>query len=140
MWKPEESKALAQFDAALIERDYADLLFADFPVLFTGRNRAGSRILGSSVEEERATEASLHAEVSDETFDDFVARRISYPEALRRARSLYLIHRTGGEPPKVWGITFSDIPEEYRPHETAFCPDDVELTPDADPAPQQAGA
>ena len=49
MWKPDESKHFP-FEIALIDSNYEDLLFYDFPVLFSGRNKLSDRIVGSFVE------------------------------------------------------------------------------------------
>jgi hypothetical protein len=123
MWMPDRSKSLTKPDAALIDRDYEDLLFYDYPILFTGVNSLSDRIIGSFVEHKNGIESHLHAVVDEKTFSSFINRKISYPQVLQRAYHLFLLHWTGEEHPTVYWLNYDEIPEVYRPDELAWCPE-----------------
>lgn len=126
MWKPDKSKRFP-FDLTIIDSDYEDLLFYDYPVLFTGRNNLEDRIIGSFVEHQKTYEAYLHSLVEEATYVSFINQRISYPEVLQQAELICLMHWTGGEKPVIYAVTYNDIPVKYRPDARAFCPPTVEL-------------
>lgn len=128
---PEQSRAITKIDAALIERDYEDLLFYDFPILFTGINSLNNRILGSLVEHKDGLESYLHSVIDEKTYSDFINRKISYPQVLQLAANLYLLHWTGEETPTVFWLNYGDIPESYKPDELAWCPE-IEVPPSFD--------
>jgi hypothetical protein len=122
IWTPDKSKLETNSSAAVITDEYDDLLYHDGPILFTGRNESKERIIGSSVERSGEIESYLHSVVDEATYNDFINRRISYPQVLRQAQKLFLLHWSGGETPAAYLITFDDIPEGYVPSEAAFCP------------------
>ncbi len=131
MWLPDKSKSLVKKDAALIDRDYEDLLFLDFPILFTGINGLNDRIVGSFVESQNGVESYLHSVVDDKTYSKFISREITYPQLLEKAYHLFLLHWTGEETPSVFLLNYNDIPESYKPDESALCPD-IEVPPSFD--------
>jgi hypothetical protein len=123
MWVPKKTTPLLKTDAALIDRDYEDLLLYDFPVLFTGMNRLNGRVVGSLVENVKSFESYLHSIVDENLFVGFLRREISYLELLERAYLLFLLHWTGEETPTVYPLNYSDIPEAYKPDAAALCPE-----------------
>jgi hypothetical protein len=123
MWMPDKSKLLVKNDAALIDRDYEDLLFYKYPILFSGINNLSDRIIGSFVENKNGIESYLHAVVDAKTYSDFVNQRISYPQTLQQAYNIYLIHWSGEESPDVYWLNYGEIPENYKPKDLAYCPE-----------------
>jgi len=123
MWVPKKTRPLLKTDAALIDRDYEDLLFYDFPVLFTGINRLNERVVGSLVEDVKRFESYLHSIIDEKLYIGFLRREISYLELLERAYLLFLLHWTGEKTPTVYPLNYTDIPEAYKPDAAALCPE-----------------
>ncbi len=127
MWVPSKSKSISKNDVAIIKRDYQDLLFYDFPILFTGFNSLNDRIVGSFVENENGIESYLHSVVSAKIFSDFINQKINYPQLLERSQLLFLLHWTDEDIPAVYWLNYNEIPDDYLPDAQAFCPEINEL-------------
>lgn len=125
MWIPDKSKSFAKNETALIVRDYQDIIFYDFPILFTGINGLNDRIVGSFVENENNTESYLHSVVSTKTFSRFVHQKINYGQLLKEAQLLFSVYWTGEKYPNVYWLNYEDIPSDYLPDDLAICPDTV---------------
>lgn len=122
MWDISEDKQVFD-DLAMIDGEREDLLYYDVPILFTGRNSQGKTIIGSfiDIDETQDTENYLHAVINQQTFDLFNTGSISYPEALRQAIQLYAVSWfDAAKKPRIFALTFNDIPQAYRPKEEAF--------------------
>ena len=107
----------------LIVSERMDILVDEVPILFTGINSQGNRILGSFVEADyrKGVELYLHAVIDWETYASFTNRKINYPAVLQKAELLYLVFSRAGKK-EVLPIQFADLPEIYRPLGSAFCP------------------
>jgi hypothetical protein len=123
MWVPKKTRPLLKTDAAVIDRDYEDLLYYDFPVLFTGINRLNERVVGSLVENVKSFESYLHSIVDEKLYVRFLRREISYLKLLEDAYLLFLLHWTGEKTPTVYPLNYTDIPEAYKPDAAALCPE-----------------
>jgi hypothetical protein len=131
MWMPNPSKLLKRADVALISRDYEDLLFYNYPILFTGLNNINDRILASFVENKEGVESYLHSIIDEKTYSSFINRKINYPQVLKEAHQLFLVHWTGEITPTVYWQNYEDIPDIYHPNELAFCPE-IDVPPSFD--------
>src|SRR4051812_10271375 len=89
MWKANENKFIENNEIALIDSDYDELLFHDFPILFTGRNRYGERIVGSFVDRLPDVDVYLHSIVDEKTFSKFDNQIITYLELLKSAKLMF---------------------------------------------------
>jgi hypothetical protein len=124
MIKSPEGTALTELP--LISDNYQVLLFDDEPILFSGTNKFGNIILGSSIDEdyEKKIERYFHVIIEPKTYLDFINKKISYYSILKNSKNIFIVATsfdksdTGSTP-----ISFNDIPKEYLPSEDTFCPD-----------------
>src|SRR5262245_12462076 len=110
---------------ALIERDYTVLLFDEVPILFTGISKFNSRIIGTSIDEDYqiGVEWYFHLLVTDDEYDSYIRRRVSYFTLLSQAGAVYVVEiQRELDKVKVYLIAFSDIPKEYHPLESSYFP------------------
>lgn len=124
MWEIDTYK-LKPSRVALIDGEQEDLEFYDLPILFTGFTALETRVIGSFVGIDKAnqTENYFHAIVNESSYSRFINRKQSYPETLRSAYYLYLVQwYDAHQDPRVYEITFEEIPAKYRPKEEGYCP------------------
>lgn len=119
MWNISRDK-IEFYENALLKGEREDILFYDVPILFAGVNSEGKRVIGSfiDIDEEKDSENYLHAIIDEGIYDTFISGVISYPEALRKARQIYVISWFNPQQkPATVPIKFNEIPEEFRPAE-----------------------
>lgn len=112
-------------DAPLITGNYQVLHFDEEPVLFTGTNKYGNRVIGSLVDDDDGLEVSLyfHVIVDWRRYNDFLKRRVSYVDILRESSPIYIVEKTyDGSKTEIYYATFDEIPLDNRPTEESFCP------------------
>ena len=107
-------------DKPRILTGYEDLLWYDGPILFTGRNNEGVRVVGSAVDEEEGREWCFHACVSDIIYKMFTAQDMSYLELLRHAWDVFVVEHKEDGSHSIHQTKFGDIPEEYLPSEHSY--------------------
>lgn len=113
---------------ALIESDYDELLFAEVPILFTGKNADGECIVGSSVDEyyEEGIERYFHIIVSPFVFEQFKNRTVPYLDLLKTDDDIYVVDKEClSDKVKISYVKFEDIPTEYHPFPDSFCPKSI---------------
>ncbi len=112
-------------DIPIITDNYQVLHFDDEPILFTGTNAYGNRIIGSLVEDydDAAISLFFHVVVDSRTYNDFRKYRISYLEVLKKSSPIYIIESSyDGRKTKIYYATLDEIPLDNRPTEESFCP------------------
>jgi hypothetical protein len=119
-------KNIIPTDLLIITANYQVLHFDEEPILFTGTNAYGNRIIGSLVEDDDEALISwcFHIIVDPGTYTDFRKRKVSYLQLLKNSHPVYLIERSfDGTSTKVYFLSFDEILEEYLPMEDSFCPE-----------------
>jgi hypothetical protein len=115
-----------------IKSNYSSLLNdGDNDILYTGTNKYNSRILGSIVYED--DEAGLlryfHTIITEETFFDFLNRRISLREILKNCKSIFIIDKKyNNEIVEQNLVPLNEIPEDYLPLTNSLCPEFLKNT------------
>ncbi|MBF0591334.1 MAG: hypothetical protein HQL02_04525 [Nitrospirae bacterium] len=112
-------------DLPLIEHNYQTLLFDNEPILYTGTNKHGNRILGSSVDEcyKKKVERYFHTIIDPKTYNDFLRRKITYLSIMQKAKDIFVIDQSfDGDTIQTYIINIDDIPKDYLPSEKSFCP------------------
>ena len=102
------------------------LLFDVVPILFTGKNKYGNYIIGSSVDEdyEKSFERYFHIIVSRSDFRAYHKQEISYLDLLKNSPTIYVLDKYDRtEKIKIGILTFSEIPKEYRPTSQTYFPE-----------------
>ena len=111
--------------SALIEGEPNVVLFDGLPILFTGKNKLGNYIIGTSVRDDRkpSIERYFHVVTSPSEYRRFHAGFVSYLDLLREADPIYVVDRVGkSRKEQVGTIEFSDIPPQYLPTEHSYLP------------------
>lgn len=127
----EIAKTPSETDLPIIATDYQDVLFDEIPVLFFGVNSQGNRIIGSSLDEDyrQGFERYLHIVVSDEDFDLYIERNVSYRTLINRAATVYVIDKyVQTDECKIYEMTVSEIPESHLPTTDTFYPSKFAIT------------
>jgi hypothetical protein len=110
----------------LISDNYQVLLFDDEPILFSGTNKFGNIILGSSIDEDygKRIEQYFHVIIEAKTYLDFINKKISYYSILKNSKYVFLVEKSFDKSEiRSCLMDFKDIPKEYLPSEDTFCPD-----------------
>ncbi|MBF0345636.1 MAG: hypothetical protein HQL06_15590 [Nitrospirae bacterium] len=113
-------------DLALIENNYQTLLYDDEPILYTGTNKYGNRILGSSVEEdyESKIERYFHTIIDSKTYNDFLRKEISYLSIMQKGKSIFVIDKSfDSNTIQIYLINIDEIPVDYLPSVDSYCPE-----------------
>jgi hypothetical protein len=110
-------------DLPIITANHLILLSDENPILYTGSNKYGNKILGIIVEE--SDDYSLHyfhVIINDETYYKFIDRKLTLRNILQSANLLFIISTKNGRVFDSNIISFDEIPEDYLPLENSYCP------------------
>ncbi len=102
--------------------------YDDIPVLYTGVNSLGNRILGSFIREDGGVQEYFHSIIDPATYASYVNQKINYLTALAKAKAIFVIQRHCDNVQQVIPVNFTDIPKEYLPLESSLCPE-YEISP-----------
>lgn len=97
----------------------------DNDIIYTGTNIYGNRILGSIVfeDDERNFLRYFHTIVTDKDYNLFFNRKISLRAILEASENFFIIDKDyNGNVIDYNLISFSDIPNDFLPLESSFCP------------------
>ncbi|WP_419802181.1 hypothetical protein [Mucilaginibacter sp.] len=108
-----------------ISSSYKVLHYDDFPILFLGVNKFGNKILGSHLEEDDDEKViwTIHSILSNKEYYEFINKKKSYKELLKETTTKYLVKKGfNGKTLNAYSLEFENIPEEYQPLDSSFCP------------------
>lgn len=109
-----------------IVESYEVIHFDQVPILFTGINKFGYRIIGSFVAEDNKGEFHryFNALISSDTYNAFVHGKITYRKILEQFKNVIVVDQDieDKEKKQVYLIPIENIPPEYLPSETTFYP------------------
>ena len=114
--------------AANIVTAREDLIYDDYPVLFTGLNMHGSRIVGSYIANDLDSEDEivyyLHIVVSHNSFQYFVNRVWSYRDLIEETEEVYINAVNYDEGTEVfYTLATSDFAKDYLPTNKSLYPE-----------------
>jgi hypothetical protein len=121
----------SEFDSGLeivdITSDFDLLLHVEYPILYTGKNAYGSRIIGSFLEEDEVDLTALyyiHFIIKNIDYTDFLAQRISYRDIFKLAKTAFILKKdlASLKIEKVFSIQAEYIPGDYLPHKKSLHP------------------
>jgi len=113
-------------DIPIITDNYIVLLSDVYPILFSGTNVYGNRLLGSSVDEDydNNIERFFVVVIRDKMYIDFINNSITYLDILKQSKPIFVIDKVmDSDCVEIFGLDFHDIPEDYLPSELSFCPE-----------------
>jgi len=112
-------------DLPVIFENFKILHFDEEPILYTGLNKYGNRIIGSyiDVDEENKFERFLHSIISSKDYWDFINQQTSYLDLLKRTKDIFFIDKSfDSKFLNNYKISLENLPIEYKPLENSFCP------------------
>lgn len=101
-----------------ITKDFKSLLYYDGPILYTGFNDSGQRILASwcDIDEDRKIETHLCIYITEDEYDSFIHKNVSYRQLINAAKDIYLVTKNlGFQTLSTTKIKIEDIPKESLP-------------------------
>jgi len=110
----------------LIVDNYEILHFDEYPILYIGTNEFGNKIIGTLANEddEGVKFRYFHTIVSNRDFSAFLNKEVPYRSIISKSKSTFIIDKDIND--KVidtFQLPTKDIPEDYLPHESSYCPD-----------------
>ncbi len=112
-------------DLPVIKSEYHVLHFDDEPILYSGKNRYGDIVLGSSVDEDYEGRIERHycVPVDLATYSSFINGNISYYDILCQSKSIFVVDSDfDGKSFRTYLLPLADIPSDYLPMPDSFCP------------------
>ena len=114
-------------DLPIITNNRLNLLADENPILYTGTNRYGNRILGVIVEEseEEFFVRYFHVIIDDEKYYDFVNGKTTLRKIIESADVIFVLDMQGEKVIDNNLVTIDEIPADYLPLEESYCPADA---------------
>jgi hypothetical protein len=113
-------------DIPIITDNYEVLHFDEYPILFIGTNNYGNKIIGSLLFEDDETDTFryLQIQVTDKFFRDFLGKKTSYKDIISQSKAIFIVDKDiNNKVLSTYHLSFSEIPNDYLPLPSAFCPD-----------------
>lgn len=113
-------------DLPVITDNYEILHYDEYPILFTGTNKYGNKLLGSfSYEDDENDIARYFVVILDnKQFSDFYNQKISYKSLISDSKEIFIVDKDIND--KVINrflVPLDSIPVDYLPSESSFIPD-----------------
>jgi hypothetical protein len=113
-------------DLPFISEGYTVLHYDQEPILFTGFNKKGNRIIASSVETniDEHYELFFHSIIDEQQYISFITKKITYRDILIDVGLIFTIKMPFDQSNvEVFATTFTDIPDKFIPSIDSYCPD-----------------
>lgn len=124
MFNIDKHKALVS-DLPIITQNYLEIAADENPILYTGTNDYGNRILGVIVEEseEDFTVRYFHMIINDDTYYAFINKELSLRKIIEQTKIIFVLDFNGGLLIDNNLISLEEIPSDYLPLEDSYCPE-----------------
>lgn len=113
-------------DLPVITDNYEVLHYDEYPILFTGTNKYGNKLLGSFSYEDDENNLFRYFVIilGDRQFSDFYSRKISYRDLILESKEIFIVDKDIND--KIidrFLIPLNSIPADYLPLESSFIPE-----------------
>lgn len=114
-------------DLPIITGNYLELLADENPILYTGTNKYGNRILGIIVEEsdENFSIRYFHVIIEDKAYYRFTNKLITLRELIEKTNNIFVLDYKTEQIQETYLVPIDEIPGEYLPLSDSYCPDIV---------------
>lgn len=115
----------------VITDNYNILHFDEFPILFSGTNCYGNKLIGSFSYEDYDNDFFRYIViiVNDKQYSDFFNKRVSYIQLLNDCQEIFVIDRDINDKILLtYHMALSDIPVDYLPLENSYIPEQKALS------------
>lgn len=118
------SRVSIDLGLSTIADQFEVLLFDERPILYTGVNKFGTRILGSAVDEDEASGALrfFHVLTPPAAYGAFLRRSASYLDLIKQSDFLFILDRTPSGAESVFRVAPSQVPAAFLPRPKSYCP------------------
>ena len=109
----------------LIVDSYKVLHFDEFPILFTGVNKFGNKLIGSYSYEDEENDfyRFFVVLVQDKVFFDFYDNKISYRDIIHSSSEVYIVDRDINEKLiSSFAYPVAELPLDFLPHTDSYIP------------------
>lgn len=120
------STQLVNSELPVITDNYTVLHFDEYPILFTGINKFGNKIIGSFCDEDDENDTLIYFTIiiSDDDFSDFYRKKISYRQLILNSSEIFILEKNyNNKILKSYFVPLSEIPVDYIPLESSYIPD-----------------
>jgi hypothetical protein len=116
-------------DLPIISANYFVLLQDENPIIYTGTNSYGNRILGVIVEESETdfTTRFFHIIISNKQYYAYLEKQIALRDLLIETDPVFVIDFIGGEITQKYSLPTSEIPADYLPLSNSYCPNYISM-------------
>ncbi len=107
----------------LIIDNYVVIHFDEIPILYTGTNEYGDRIIGSICQETETVTRYIHTIVKNKEYSKFITKKISYRNSLKNSKRIFILDKNlSNQIIASYELPIEQLPDKYFPHEDSFCP------------------
>ena len=102
------------------------LHFDEAPVLFSGVNRLGTRVIGSLIQNDYSNNKDyfFHVIVDDGAYAAFINQKLTYRDVLASARPVFIVEKNlESDEVAIYHYSLTDIPVEWLPTTLSYCPE-----------------
>jgi hypothetical protein len=111
-------------EVAIIDSNYRLLISDDFPILYTGLNKHGSKIIGILVDEdeEQAFVRYFHILVKDEDLSKFFKKAITIRELIENEKTIFVIDKNYNGSIRHKCHNAEESPQQHPLHSSSYIP------------------
>lgn len=116
---------IGSIDLPLIANNFLVLYFDEIPMLYTGTNEYGDRVVGSLMceDEDRDIFRYIHLIIRNKEYVDFINKKITYRQLIENQKHVFLIDKDFlGKIENTYYAPIENIPTEFLPHKDWLCP------------------
>jgi len=108
----------------VIINNYTILHFDEFPILFSGTNKYGNKVLGSLSYEDDDLFRYFVTILDDKQYSDFINKRISYLDLIKLNQEVFVIDKDINDSEQsTFQLPIENIPPEYLPRQNSYIPE-----------------
>jgi hypothetical protein len=120
-----QPKYIVDTDIPIIVDNYLLIHFDEVPILYTGTNEYGDRIIGSLCAESEDGETFRYFQtiIKNIDFVKFKKNKISYRQLIETAKRIFVIDKDVNEKIiNIYNTPIAEIPQDCMPLASVFCP------------------
>lgn len=108
----------------VIINNYTILHFDEFPILFSGTNKYGNKLLGSLAYEDDDLFRYFIVFLDDKQYSDFINKRKSYLDLIKLNQEIFVVDKDiNNVELATFQLPINEIPADYLPHPDSFIPE-----------------
>lgn len=118
-------KNISKSETPVIVSGYNVIHFDDVPILYTGHDKYGVRVIGSMCceSEDMETLRYLHITVSEKDYADFKSRVVTLLQLMTKNHKVWVIDKDVNQNiVNIYFLKLSAIPSDYLPLKQSFFP------------------